>query len=196
MSRLPLRSSARGFSLLEVLVAMAILAVALTALIGTQSKSTVISDHARQLTTASMLAHDQMLALESELLSDGFNVDTERRSGSFREREHRDFRWEATIEVLDLDPENLASELQGQLLGTDDSTGTLSGASAVSSQLPSMLGFVTLMLQNLTQERIRKVTLAIEWKDLRGEHTYTLRHFIVLKEKPEDAATTIQTSPL
>lgn len=187
----------RGFSLIEVLIAMAILAVALVALIGTQSKSMVVNDHARQLTTASILAHDQMLALESELLKDGFNADTEFRSGYFDGREYKAFKWEALIEVLDLDPENLASEMQGQLLGTDSDAGALSGASAVSSQLPSMLGFVTLMLQNLTQERIRKVTLAVRWDDLKGEHVYTLRHFIVMMQKPEEvgAETTVPSLP-
>lgn len=187
----------RGFSLIEVLIAMAILAVALVALIGTQSKSMVVNDHARQLTTASILAHDQMLALESELLKDGFNADTEFRTGNFDGREYKAFEWEALIEVLDLDPENLASEMQGQLLGTDSEAGALSGASAVSSQLPSMLGFVTLMLQNLTQERIRKVTLAVRWEDLKGEHVYTLRHFIVMMQKPEEIGveTTVPSTP-
>lgn len=190
------RRHPRGFSLLEVLIAMAILAVALTALIGTQSKAVVINDHARHLTVASTLAQDQMFALEAELLKDGFNLDTEVRSGRFREREHRDFSWEATIEVLDLDPENLASSLQGQLLGNDEEGGTLSGASAVSSQLPSMLGFVTLMLQNLTQERLRKITLAVRWEDLKGKHVYTVRQFVVMMQKPEEAAQNDATVPI
>ena len=180
----------RGFSLIEVLMAMVILAIALTALIGTQSSAVVQNDHARQLVVASQLAQDQLFAVESELLTDGFNADTETQSGHFREREYRDFTWEATIEVLDLDPENLAAELQGQLLGTDDEAGSLSGASAVSAQLPSMLGWVTLMLQTLTQERIRKITLAVKWEDLRGEHVYTLRHFVVMMEQPEGVGTT------
>lgn len=181
--------SSRGFTIIEVLIAMAILAIAMTALLGTQSRSVVQNDHARHLTVASILAHDQMLALQTRLMKDGFQVDTESDRGRFRERQYDGFEWEAVIEPIDLEPEDLASQLQGQLLGTDEDEGTLSGSNAINAQLPSMLGMVTMMIQNMTETRIRRITLAVTWEDLKGKHAFTLRQFAVLMEPPEGEGT-------
>ncbi len=175
----------RGFTILEVLIAMAILAIAITTLVGAQSRSVVQNDHARQLTTATMLAHDQMFAIETKLRKDGFKQDRETMSGDFRGREYSAFRWKAAIDVIDMEPEYLSSQLTGQLLGTDEDGGSLSGSSAINSQLPTMLGMVTMMIQNVTDNRIRRITLAITWKDLKGEHVFTIRQFMVLMEAPE-----------
>ena len=181
--------SSRGFTMIEILIAMAILAVAMTALLGTQSSSVVQNDHARHLTIASLLGHDQMLAIQTRLLKDGFQVDTETDRGNFRDSDHDAFSWEAIIEPIDLEPEDLSSQLQEQLLGTDEETGALSGSSAINSQLPSMLGMVTMMIQSMTEQSIRRITLAISWEDLKGEHIYTLRQFVVLMEPPEGTGT-------
>lgn len=177
--------NARGFTILEVLIAMAILAIATTSLLGTQSRSVVQNDHGRQLTTAAMLAHDQMIHLQNRLHKDGFKEDRERDQGDFRGREYRDFRWEAIIDPIDMRPEDLSAQLQGQLLGTDEDEGSLSGSTAINAQLPTMLGMVTMMIQNITDKRIRRITLAVRWKDLKGEHIFTLRQFVVLMEAPE-----------
>lgn len=177
--------NARGFTILEVLIAVAILAIATTALLGTQSRSVVQNDHGRQLSTAAMLAHDQMIHLQNQMKKDGFKAERETESGSFRGREYQDFRWEAIIDPIDMQPEDLSSQLQGQLLGTTDDEGSLSGSSAINAQLPTMLGMITMMIQNITDQRIRRVTLAVHWDDLKGEHTFTLRQFVVLMEPPE-----------
>lgn len=177
--------NARGFTILEVLIAMAILAIATTSLLGTQSRSVVQNDHGRQLTTAAMLAHDQMFHLQTRLYKDGFKEDRERDQGDFRGREYRDFRWEAIIDPIDMRPEDLSAQLQGQLLGTDEDEGSLSGSTAINAQLPTMLGMVTMMIQNITDKRIRRITMAVHWKDLKGEHVFTLRQFVVLMEAPE-----------
>lgn len=177
--------NARGFTILEVLIAVAILAIATTALLGTQSRSVVQNDHGRQLSTAALLAHDQMIHLQNRMKKDGFKSDRETERGTFDGREYRDFRWEAIIDPIDMRPEDLSSQLQGQLLGTTEDEGSLSGSNAINAQLPTMLGMITMMIQNITDQRIRRVTLAVHWEDLKGEHTFTLRQFVVLMEAPE-----------
>lgn len=177
---------ARGFTLLEVLIAMAILAVALSVLVGTQSRSAVQNDHARQLQIAAMLANDRLLAEETRLQKEGFQLDQETDWGDFREQGYDDFEWEVVVDPIELDPETLSSQLQGQLLGTSEEGGTLSGSQAVTDRLPDMLSWVTLMLQNITEQRIRRVSVAVTWEDLRGEHTFTAREFVVLFEPPEN----------
>jgi general secretion pathway protein I len=57
----------KGFTLMEVMIAMAILAIALTAVYRSQSQSVAMSTNARFLTTASLLAQAKMA--EADALS-------------------------------------------------------------------------------------------------------------------------------
>jgi general secretion pathway protein I len=54
-----------GFTLLEVMIAMAILAIALVAVFQLQSQSISMSSESRFMTTASLLAQDKMSAIEA-----------------------------------------------------------------------------------------------------------------------------------
>ena len=55
----------QGFTLLEVMIAMAILAISLVAAFRSQSQSVSMAGEARFLTTASLLAQGKMAELES-----------------------------------------------------------------------------------------------------------------------------------
>lgn len=57
--------NARGFTLLEVMIAIGILAVALVALLGLRNRDVQLQAHARNLTQATLLARD--LAFEAGL---------------------------------------------------------------------------------------------------------------------------------
>lgn len=68
------KSSQRGFTLLEVMIAIAVIAIALTTLLGLQTKSISLAYEAKFLTTASLLAKGKMADIEllplAELQSD------------------------------------------------------------------------------------------------------------------------------
>ena len=55
----------RGFTLMEVMIAMAILAIALVVIFQSQSQSASMAAHARFLTTASLLAQSRMAEIEA-----------------------------------------------------------------------------------------------------------------------------------
>jgi general secretion pathway protein I len=83
----------QGFTLLEVMIAMAILAISLVAVFRSQSQSVKMAGEARFLTTASLLAQGKMAELESlkpQELSDG--------NGGFGE-DFPDYLWR--VEVKD-----------------------------------------------------------------------------------------------
>lgn len=61
-----MRGENAGFTLLEVMIAMSILAIALVAVFQMQSQSISMSTEARFLTTASLLAQYKMADIESE----------------------------------------------------------------------------------------------------------------------------------
>lgn len=55
-----------GFTLLEVMVALAIIAIALTAVFGSQSQSLTLASEAKFSTTAALLAQSKMAEIEAQ----------------------------------------------------------------------------------------------------------------------------------
>ncbi|HSZ23641.1 MAG TPA: prepilin-type N-terminal cleavage/methylation domain-containing protein [Candidatus Sulfotelmatobacter sp.] len=91
----PLRRRARAFTLLEVMVAIAILGIALMGLLGLQHQSMQSVIRAQQSTRASMLAQAVMTEAELERWPD-----LGRTSGDFESSfpgEFPDFRWEREV---------------------------------------------------------------------------------------------------
>jgi general secretion pathway protein I len=77
--------AARGFTLLETVVALAILALALMAIFDLNAGA--VSNHAytKKLTVATLLARAKMTDLEQELHDEGFSNDDDEESGDFSE---------------------------------------------------------------------------------------------------------------
>lgn len=78
--RAHLRTDA-GFSLLEVMVSIAILGLGLTAILSAQAGSFAAATQARSLSVATGLGRCKMLELEVKLLRDGFPLNDENDSG-------------------------------------------------------------------------------------------------------------------
>lgn len=92
-----LRRRARAFTLIEVMVAIAILGIALAGLLGLHHQSIQSVIRAQQTTRAAMLAQAVMTAAELERFPDlGFS------KGDFEASfpgEFRDFRWQRMVEA-------------------------------------------------------------------------------------------------
>src|SRR5512133_1698280 len=84
MSPAPRRSNARresGFSLLEVLVAMAVLGLGLTTILSAQAGLFSTSMRGANMTYASSLARCKMSEVEAVLLRDGYPLTDEKNEG-------------------------------------------------------------------------------------------------------------------
>lgn len=97
----------RGFTLLEVMVALAMVAVALTAVIGSQSQGVSLAAEARFSTTASLLANS--IIAQYETMNP---VDLVDGSGDFGES-FPGYTWQASLDrpFFD-DPPNVADHLR------------------------------------------------------------------------------------
>ena len=98
-----LRRRARAFTLLEVMVAMAILGIALLGLLGLHHQSIQSVIRAQQTTRASMLAQAVMTEAELERFPE-----LGRTSGNFEASfpgEFKDFRWERKVEASGMFPD-------------------------------------------------------------------------------------------
>jgi general secretion pathway protein I len=101
-----------GFTLLEVMVAMAIIAIALTAVLGSQSQGVSLANEAKFNTTAPLLAQCKMAEIEAadpdDLADD---------SGDFGE-DFPGYTWQLTVKDVVLEaPENVSERLRQCNLG-------------------------------------------------------------------------------
>ena len=177
-----LRRRPHGYTLMEVLVALTILATGLTILLGAQASSARMSERANAMALAALLARSKMIDIEHELLQDGFSDMEERMNGDFRDNGFDDIEWEAIVEVIEITPEaqeEFNSTIYNQLFGDGDEGGALSGSAGVSSFLPMIMAMIPEQLNAITT-RSRKVTLIISWKEGRDtELTLTVQQYVV-----------------
>ncbi len=96
-----------GFTLLEVMVAIALIAIALMAVLGSQSQSVSLAGEARFNTTAALLAQSKMAEIESQDPED-LTAD----SGDFDE-DFPGYTWKLAVSNVMLDrPENVSDHLK------------------------------------------------------------------------------------
>lgn len=154
----------KGFTLLEVLIALAILASALTVLMGTMANSGQQAIFSNDLTRASQLARSKMIDIEYEIMEEGFQTSDQTLSGDFRDAGFPDVTWEAQILIVEI-PESAKEEflakINAQLFG-GQSQGALQGNAAFSAMLPMLIGQLPQMINNIGQ-KVRKVELLVEF---------------------------------
>jgi general secretion pathway protein I len=180
--RAPLHQSRRqGFTLIEVLIALAILAMALTVLLGTQAQSALMTERANRMALAALLTRSKMIDIEGELQHDGFSDMTAEDHGDFRDEGADDMTWESLVEVVEIPPEaeeQFVASVYSELFGEDGEGGSLSGSSSVTSFMPMIVAQVPQFINQLG-ERMRKVTLTISWDERGGTQTLTVQQYVV-----------------
>ena len=179
--------SRRGFSLLEVMVALAILTVSLVILVETQSSAVVLTVEAERVVTATDLAQMKLSEALLQVEEEGFTVADIHEEGDFDDlgddildvefgRELSDFKWEYTITEVEIDGVgDMASAAQdagdagggsplGALFGGggggDDGGNASSGSSG---DMLSALGFGPEQITEMLTPYIREVRVRVWW---------------------------------
>jgi general secretion pathway protein I len=144
----PLHARRRGFTLLEVMVAIAILGVGLVVLLTAQTGLFSSSKRAAVMSDAVGLARCKMSELEEHLLRNGFQVLAEEEEGPCCEQEESQLHCKWTIAPVVL-PEFSASS--GADAGTGESSGgmTLDGLGSAKDELSK--GDTAGAVSNLTE---------------------------------------------
>ena len=172
----------RGFSLIEVLLALAILATAFTVLMGTVAHSGQQSVYSAQLTQASLLARSKMVDLEYLILDEGFSDADRTYSGNFRDEGHPDVRWEARVEPVEIPPdakERFMGQVNQQLFGGMEADGgALGGNPAFSAMLPLLMAQLPEFV-NQVGERVRRIILTVYYDFNGREMPLEITHYVV-----------------
>ena len=168
------RRGVRGFTLLEVMIALAILAGGLVILLSAAAANVARTKRAQWLAVATDLARAKMYDLEELLLHDGFQQLDQTLDGEFDDEGWPQISWKAEIEKIELpslpslqegqdgegDPES--GEAPGGMLG--GFLGTAGGADPASSGGAGLIASQFQLVASVLEDSIRKVTLTLEWK--------------------------------
>ncbi len=142
----PVAPSAGGFTLIEVMVAISILAISLVAIINVQASSIHSASRVKFMTVGTLLARSKIVDIEQELMEQGFSDFAEELDGNFEEEGWPDFRWRATISKVRI-------PVPTSMPGQED------------NPYASMLSGYSSMLTDMIANALRECIITVEWGD-------------------------------
>ncbi len=159
-----------GFTLIEVMIALAILAGMLTVLLRGAAGNVASTQRSRMMTAATELARGKMYDIEEDLLHNGFQPDLQEDEGDFEEEGWPQISWKSEIEKVELpnaealggfggdgeDPEG-----GGGGGGGGGGTGGLGGGGGLGG---AIIGSQFEMVKNMMEEALRRVRITITYK--------------------------------
>jgi general secretion pathway protein I len=197
----------RGFTLLEVMISLAILAVALVAISDLNGGAVAMHAYGRRATEAALLLKGKMLDIEDELQKNGFSDFSDEKHGTFENEGAAAYSWSAEILKPDvqLDPAQLlgmigvgggdkqqkatggiagaASALAAQLGGAKQALQGMQGGGAAAmlgGPLGGMLqGQAKTFIEQL-KKSVREVRLTVSWRDGSQQRSVSGSQMIVI----------------
>jgi len=164
-----------GFSLLEVMVAIAIMAISLVVIVRITSMNVRAAAHSRMVTAATFLARTKLAAVEDDVLSLGFTDSDQEDAGDFGDEGYPKFRWESLIERVEL-PTDVAAQAQEAAGQKTMEAQTGPSANPLAAMSGMMGGFMSSLIEPVRvglQESVRRVTVKVTWDELgRDEQSF------------------------
>lgn len=176
-----------GFTLLEVMVALAILAGALLALSDVVAGALRNHVRARDLEVATLLARGKLAALEDHFEAKGFELSDQSEEGTFEEEGHPEVRWR--VEVVqppgDLGPDGVLRALTGSEEGLEallpPAEEVPEALAPLQAQLAATMQGVLARLGEQLKRGVRELRLTVSWPEGSGEESFTVTtHLVVL----------------
>jgi len=204
----------RGFTLLEVLMAIAILGLGLSVLLGAQTGLFASANRSERISIATGLARCKMSEIELELLQKGYPLLDQESEGECCMGElHEGFQCRFKVLRVELpDPPLTEGEEDGGVLDSegDGPLGALMaltqpGAGAALGEQPDIgalatelsgaigggdgiaslaMGFVYPSLKPLLEASIRKVVVTVHWREGVRERTLDVTQFVTQPQEP------------
>ncbi len=180
------RSRRAGFTLLEVMVALGILAGALV--LSSEIVTGALRNHERaiHLEVATLLARGKMAAVEDHYEWKGFRATDEQDEGTFETDGHPEVKWRLEVKVppVEVGPDAVVKVLTGSdqslkdLLPSPDKNPQLAPfQAALTAALQGVLGHLGEQLKR----GVRQVRLTVSWPEGAREESFSITtHMVVL----------------
>ena len=178
-----------GFTLLEVMVAIAILGLSLTAIFSSQVGSARTAHRAQQMNTAALLARCKMGEVEEQILTEGLPaVDDSGRDECCEGGEREGFRCEWKIDRVVLPGEVGVGGEEGGLGGEEGpalAMGDFLGGGSDTSGLAEMaIGLAYPVLKPHIEEQVRRVSVEVFWSEGERERSFDVVQYVVADPPP------------
>jgi prepilin-type N-terminal cleavage/methylation domain-containing protein len=157
----PAPRRAAGFTLLEVLIALAILSVNLTSLLSSQVEALHATEEARQISTVAFLAESKLMDIEWELKREGWGSDDKTFEGDFSAEGWPEVRYLCTVDIIEM-PEFSAMMQAKEEAETDGFESGLDVQSAGETAFGS-LGMVWPIVKEAIEQALRKSWCTVRW---------------------------------
>ena len=191
----------KGFSLLEILIAMAILSFSLVALFGHQGVIIQSIDYSNRVSQAIFLLEGKLLDVKHKILSDSVDIYDNCEEGDFKDEGFRgrgvhEYRWKVCafkLEIQEGASEQLTERLSSLLMGAGDGGGLgglgglggfggngndpMAGLERAQGQIAMASGMIPTFLQQL-EDQIRKVQIEVSWRDQTQTRKVLLERFV------------------
>jgi prepilin-type N-terminal cleavage/methylation domain len=158
----------QGFTLIEIMIAISILAVSITALYSAQGNSLRASGRAEKIQTASLLARQVMtqklLEIRKDMEKGSFPDESKNDTGPF-EAPFDNYRWEFTVRKVEIplaaNPQEQAAPQPGEVPSGDTANQAPAAAQENLAQ----------MVTKKISESIREINTKVIWEELGEEQS-------------------------
>lgn len=178
-----------GFTLLEVLIALAIMVICFASVLSVESGAINASARAKTMNIVQMLAKNQMIETEYRIQGQIFDAINKKDGGKFPDP-YQDYRWTTTVKQIDFP--NLSGIINAAASGGGGGGGSGGGggggggggadssANAGAQQPVSDIGQqVSRLVTQYLSQAVREVTVTIYWKKGEGEQRYSVSTYWV-----------------
>jgi len=156
-----------GFTLLEVMVALAILAISVMVLIDAQTAAVEMREQGDEMVVGTLLARDVMTLVELRMEKEGFGELTIAEDGDFRAEEYldgfEDHRWEYEVSRIELDIGRIL-DMVNQLMGMAEDEGAIEDQDMATGGFSmESLGIDPTMFTDELSRFVREIRVRVYW---------------------------------
>jgi prepilin-type N-terminal cleavage/methylation domain-containing protein len=155
-------SNSKGFTLLEVMIAMAIMLVAFSSILMVESQSLTTSMKAKQMNVVGMLAKNSMIEAELAFTGRTFEEVKTEEQGQFKEP-YQDYTWIRRVKEVEFPELPLAKPERAE-------AGRAASAEERANQpQDGSVDMIARLVKKFLSGAIREIEVEVQWK--RGTHT-------------------------